>query len=204
MSAGWECLTFNIKDGFVGTQQRMAACRNTLTVILLVFEREMAACGSSLAPPTGRQTLKCARFADAVVRGHRSGLLSSADYNNLAQCESLDDIKLNLVGSPFQPDRLVHVHAGLTMAGGIEYAAPAVCCQTITEWILAKSRRSLLLRRIPQTSHGWPDPFTSVPDTAVGDGLWAICPKSGEPPAHHHAGGGVHAAAGGPVGVHAR
>lgn len=35
--------------------------------------------------------------ADAVVRGHRSGLLSSSDYNNLAQCESLDDIKLNLV-----------------------------------------------------------------------------------------------------------
>ena len=35
--------------------------------------------------------------ADAVVRGHRSGLLTAADYNNLAQCESLDDIKLNLV-----------------------------------------------------------------------------------------------------------
>ena len=34
---------------------------------------------------------------DAVVRGHRSGLLTAADYNNLAQCESLDDIKLNLV-----------------------------------------------------------------------------------------------------------
>jgi len=32
-----------------------------------------------------------------VVRGHRSGLLTAADYNNLAQCESLDDIKLNLV-----------------------------------------------------------------------------------------------------------
>lgn len=32
-----------------------------------------------------------------MVRGHRSGLLTSADYNNLAQCESLDDIKLNLV-----------------------------------------------------------------------------------------------------------
>ena len=35
--------------------------------------------------------------ADAVVRGHRSGLLTTADYNNLCQCETLDDIKLNLV-----------------------------------------------------------------------------------------------------------
>ena len=35
--------------------------------------------------------------SDAVVRGHRSGLLTTADYNNLCQCETLDDIKLNLV-----------------------------------------------------------------------------------------------------------
>ena len=41
--------------------------------------------------------LQCCYGADAVVRGHRSGLLTAADYNNLAQCESLDDIKLNLV-----------------------------------------------------------------------------------------------------------
>ena len=40
---------------------------------------------------------RTSRPADAVVRGHRSGLLTAADYNNLAQCESLDDIKLNLV-----------------------------------------------------------------------------------------------------------
>ena len=32
-----------------------------------------------------------------MVRGHRSGLLTTADYNNLCQCETLDDIKLNLV-----------------------------------------------------------------------------------------------------------
>jgi len=35
--------------------------------------------------------------AEAVVRGHKSGLLSVGDYNNLTQCEALDDIKLNLV-----------------------------------------------------------------------------------------------------------
>ena len=39
--------------------------------------------------------LRC--VADGVVRGHRSGLLKPTDYNNLCQCETLDDIKLNLV-----------------------------------------------------------------------------------------------------------
>ena len=36
-------------------------------------------------------------FAEAVVRGHKSGLLSTSDYNNLCQCETLDDVKLHLV-----------------------------------------------------------------------------------------------------------
>lgn len=35
--------------------------------------------------------------AEAIVRGHRGGLLTVPDYNNLTQCEALDDIKLNLV-----------------------------------------------------------------------------------------------------------
>lgn len=35
--------------------------------------------------------------AEGVLRGHRSGLLTVADYNNLCQCENLEDIKLNLV-----------------------------------------------------------------------------------------------------------
>ena len=35
--------------------------------------------------------------AEAVVRGHKAGLLSVQDYNNLCQCETLDDIKLHLV-----------------------------------------------------------------------------------------------------------
>ena len=57
--------------------------------------------------------------ADAVVRGHRSGLLTTADYNNLCQCETLDDIKLNLVNIllpacdnfPFQTmSELPHMH----------------------------------------------------------------------------------------------
>ena len=35
--------------------------------------------------------------AEAVVSVHKSGLFTSADYNNLCQCESLEDIKLHLV-----------------------------------------------------------------------------------------------------------
>jgi len=53
--AGWEMMTFNIKDGYL----------------------------------------------EAIVRGYKSGLLAAADYNNLCQCESLDDIKLNLTGTDY-------------------------------------------------------------------------------------------------------
>lgn len=42
-------------------------------------------------------------FLEAVVRGYKLGLLSAADYNNLAQCESLDDIKLYLTGTDYGP-----------------------------------------------------------------------------------------------------
>ena len=34
---------------------------------------------------------------EAVVRGHKAGLLRQNDYHNLFQCETLDDLKLNLV-----------------------------------------------------------------------------------------------------------
>ena len=34
---------------------------------------------------------------EAIVRGHKLGLLTTADYNNLSQCDTLDDIKLYLV-----------------------------------------------------------------------------------------------------------
>ena len=37
-------------------------------------------------------------FLESIVRGHRTGLLTVPDYNNLCQCENLEDIKLNLVG----------------------------------------------------------------------------------------------------------
>jgi hypothetical protein len=53
---------------------------------------------------TDRQRLaNLAPTAEAIVRGHKSGLLTIPDYNNLTQCEALDDIKLNLVKYPMGP-----------------------------------------------------------------------------------------------------
>ena len=40
-------------------------------------------------------------YLEAIVRGYRGGLLTTADYNNLCQCETLDDIKLNLTGTDY-------------------------------------------------------------------------------------------------------
>ncbi|MEW5309720.1 MAG: hypothetical protein WDW38_001583 [Sanguina aurantia] len=42
-------------------------------------------------------------FLEGVVRGHRSGLLTASDYNNLVQCETLEDIKLNLSATDYGP-----------------------------------------------------------------------------------------------------
>eukprot|EP00475_Leptophrys_vorax_P037059 TRINITY_DN63386_c0_g1_i1.p1 TRINITY_DN63386_c0_g1~~TRINITY_DN63386_c0_g1_i1.p1 ORF type:complete len:352 (-),score=33.85 TRINITY_DN63386_c0_g1_i1:252-1307(-) len=40
-------------------------------------------------------------YLEAIVRGYRSGLLTAADYNNLCQCETLEDIKLHLTGTDY-------------------------------------------------------------------------------------------------------
>ena len=37
------------------------------------------------------------KLTEAVVRGHKAGLLRQNDYHNLFQCETLEDLKLNLV-----------------------------------------------------------------------------------------------------------
>lgn len=42
-------------------------------------------------------------YLEAIVRGYRSGLLMSADYNNLCQCETLDDIKMHLGATDYGP-----------------------------------------------------------------------------------------------------
>jgi len=35
-------------------------------------------------------------FLEAIVRGHRNGILKAADYANLTQCDSVDDMKMHL------------------------------------------------------------------------------------------------------------
>ncbi|KAG5178388.1 V0 complex, c/d subunit of ATPase [Tribonema minus] len=40
-------------------------------------------------------------FPEALVRGFKSGFLTEADYNNLCQCENLDDVRLNLQESDY-------------------------------------------------------------------------------------------------------
>jgi len=38
-------------------------------------------------------------YLDALIRGYRSGILSTADYSNLIQCEVLDDMRLHLAST---------------------------------------------------------------------------------------------------------
>lgn len=40
-------------------------------------------------------------YLEAIVRGYKGGLLSAADYNNLSQCETTDDIKLHLASTAY-------------------------------------------------------------------------------------------------------
>ena len=35
-------------------------------------------------------------FTEALVRGMRSGFLKDQDYHHLTQCETLEDVKMNL------------------------------------------------------------------------------------------------------------
>jgi len=40
-------------------------------------------------------------FTEALVRGMRSSFLPDSDYHHLTQCESLEDVKLNLTESDY-------------------------------------------------------------------------------------------------------
>ena len=40
-------------------------------------------------------------FPEALVRGMRSSFLGDADYHHLTQCETLDDIRLNLTETDY-------------------------------------------------------------------------------------------------------
>jgi hypothetical protein len=123
MSVGWESLTFNVKDGFLGEQGPRMTAQHGFCMSPPLPHGLPTPCSvhgnpvvdPSLAVTSPAPAIRCLLIpnkhihnirrciADAVVRGHRSGLLTAADYNNLAQCESLDDIKLNLVRPMARP-----------------------------------------------------------------------------------------------------
>ena len=112
--------------------------------------------------------------SDAVVRGHRSGLLTTADYNNLCQCETLDDIKLNLV-SPIclavrallllrsrpQPSVAFHALSHVSCGG---YAGAWLHQHSFTESAAVRVQpqqcctidRSSARRQARTTGHTWP------------------------------------------------
>ncbi|ETV84131.1 hypothetical protein H257_03436 [Aphanomyces astaci] len=52
-------------------------------------------------------------FVEALVRGYRSGFLDDVDYHHLTQCETLEDIKLNLQETDYD-QFLQDVSAGVT------------------------------------------------------------------------------------------
>lgn len=82
------------------------------------------------------------------MRGHRSGLLTVADYNNLTQCETLDDIKLNLVrchggGGGDGGDGSGGGAVAVALAG----MQRAVCCVQRAALAVAQRRRQLRWRQ---------------------------------------------------------
>uniref|UniRef100_A0A667YUS2 Uncharacterized protein n=1 Tax=Myripristis murdjan TaxID=586833 RepID=A0A667YUS2_9TELE len=40
-------------------------------------------------------------YLEGLVRGMKAGILTSTDYHNLAQCETLDDMKLHLQSTDY-------------------------------------------------------------------------------------------------------
>ena len=63
----------------------------------------MAARAAPTLPPRHAAAVQAAYanindgYVEALVRGYRGGLLTAGDYNNLSQCENLDDVKMHLV-----------------------------------------------------------------------------------------------------------
>jgi V-type H+-transporting ATPase subunit d len=40
-------------------------------------------------------------YLEGILRGYKSGLLSSSNYMNLVQCENLEDVKLQLASTEY-------------------------------------------------------------------------------------------------------
>lgn len=87
-----EMSLFNVKSGFLGKIFILCNFKCSMHIF-----NEHFICIKRFADIISQISL----IAEAVVRGFKLGLLSSADYNNLSQCETLDDIKLYLVSPTF-------------------------------------------------------------------------------------------------------
>lgn len=116
----------------------------------------------------------CTR-AEGVCRGYRSGLLTVADYNNLSQCESLDDIKLNLVRCALAPRWLARRTCRREMLCSVPHVRGGVSLRTCT-------------------SAAPPNPACCL--FSDGIGLWELPGERGVAALHHDRGGAVHAEAG--------
>ncbi|KAM0051124.1 putative ATPase, V0 complex, c/d subunit, V-type ATP synthase subunit C [Helianthus debilis subsp. tardiflorus] len=56
-------------------------------------------------------------YLEAIVRDQRSGLLTAADYNNLYQCGTLDDIKMHLSATEYGP----YLQNGIVLFGFVVF-----------------------------------------------------------------------------------
>jgi len=68
-------------------------------------------------------------FVEGIVRGYHLGLLTRADYDNLTQCEVLDDLKLHLQGTSYGPDFLANEPSPLYTTTIQEYATQVMIKQ---------------------------------------------------------------------------
>ena len=79
-------------------------------------------------------------FPEALVRGMRSSFLADADYHHLTQCETLDDVRLNLSETDYG-DALADMNS--LIPTGLQKAAveKVRCCsfwfdQFYSEWVV--------------------------------------------------------------------
>ena len=90
-----EALYFNAKDGFLGE------CPLAKIAPFDLYFLTTAAFLRTHARPLGAHDRNETKHAEAILRGFLSELLTTSDYNNLCQCETLDDLKLQLVSPSF-------------------------------------------------------------------------------------------------------
>lgn len=70
-------------------------------------------------------------YADALVRGHRGALLTSADYSQLTSCATVEDMKVFLVSAPVGTAAAACQSVGVqTAAAGSDYAAHLAAAPT--------------------------------------------------------------------------